>query len=217
MPLYLLVGGLIAVGIVGAVAVAFMVLTPKAPSPEPRASSTQMGALARAVVATQLEVARKRLESGDYDEALRQAERAQKLDPGDADVQKVLKEASDAKERVDGAVRDARAAAAGSDDSKKAEAYWALLQAAPDSPVAADLSGTIDPFFRARAEEAQRSMTTARLGAEKAEATRLPAFAEGVAQSKAGESALRDRRFATAGREFMRARTRFERARRSVR
>jgi len=217
VPLYLLVGGLIAVGILAAVVVAFLVLTPKAPSPEPRASSSQIDTLAKAVVATQLEVARTKLESGDYDEALRQAERAQKLDPGDADVQKVLKEASQAKERVDGAVREARAAAAGADERKKADAYWALLQAAPDSPVAGDLSGTIDPFFRARAEEAQRLMATARLGAEKAQATRLPVFEEGVAQAKAGESALRDRRFAAAGREFMRARTRFERARQSVR
>ncbi len=217
VPLYLLVGGLIAAGIVAAVVVAFMVFTPKGPSPNPRASSTQLDALARAVVATQLEVARKKLESGDYEEALRQAERAQKLDPGDGDVQKVLKEASQAKERVDGAVREARAAAAGSDDRKKAEAYWALLQVAPDSAVAGDLAGSIDPSFRARADEAQRLMTAARQSAEKAQATRLPVFEEGLAQAKAGESALRDRRFATAGREFMRARTRFERARRSVR
>ena len=47
---------------------------------------------------TQVEVARKKLETGDYDEALRQAERAQKLDPGDAEVQKVLKDAREAKD-----------------------------------------------------------------------------------------------------------------------
>ncbi len=209
-------GGLIAVTLVAAVVAAVMIWGARGSSPAPRASSTQIDALARAVVSTQVEVARKKLEIGDYDEALRQAERAQKLDPGDADVQKVLKEAHEAKDRVEGAVREARTAAAGADEAKKVEAYWGLLEAAPDSPVAAELAAAVDPAFRARSEEAQRLMTAARQSAEKAQAARLPVFEEGVAQSKAGDSALRERRFAAAAREFMRARARFERARRTV-
>jgi serine/threonine protein kinase len=217
VPLYLMVGGLIAVGLVAAVAVLVMVWGSRGAAPVPRASSTQIDALAKAVVSTQVEVARKKLDLGDYDEALRQAERAQKLDPGDIDVQKILKDARQAKEQVEGAVREARAAAAGADDGTRAAALWALLQAAPDNPIAAELAPTLDPSFRDRAEEAQRLMTAARQGAEKAQATRLPAFEEGVAQAKAGDAALRERHFAVAGREFMRARLRFERARRSVR
>jgi serine/threonine protein kinase/Tfp pilus assembly protein PilF len=216
VPLYLMVGGLIAVGLVAAAVVVVMLLRPRSTAPAPKAT-TQIDSLARAVVSTQVEVARQKLDAGDYDEALRQAERAQKIDPSDADVQQVLKEAGEAKERVDGAVRSARAAAAGSDAGLKADAYWALLQAAPDSPVALELTSAMDPAFRARAEEAQGLMTAARQGAEKAQANRLPAFAEGVALAKNGESAMRDRRFAAAGREFMRARARFERARRTVR
>jgi serine/threonine protein kinase len=215
VPIYLMVGGLLAVGLVAAVVVGVMVLGSRGPAPAPRASSSQIDALAKAVVSTQVEVARKKLELGDYDEALRQAERAQKLDPGDADVQKVLKDARQAKEQVEAAVREARAA--GPDEGKKAQAFWALLQAAPDSTVAVELAPSLDASFRARAEEAQRLMTAARQGAEKAQATRLSAFEEGVGQARAGESALREHRFAVAGREFMRARLRFERARRSVR
>jgi serine/threonine protein kinase len=216
VPLYLMVGGLLAVGLVAAVVVGVMVFGSRGATPTPRASSSQMDALAKAVVSTQVEVARKKLDLGDYDEALRQAERAQKLDPSDADVQKVLKDARQAKDQVEAAVRGARAAA-NADEAKKAEAFWALLQAAPDSPVAVELAPSLDPSFRARAEEAQRLMTAARQGAEKAQATRLSAFEEGVGQGRAGDSALRDHRYATAGREFMRARLRFERARRSVR
>jgi eukaryotic-like serine/threonine-protein kinase len=216
VPLFLMVGGLIAVGMVVAAVVVVMLLRPKATSPTPRASNP-IDSLARAVVSTQVEVARQKLDAGDYDEALRQAERAQKIDPNDTDVQQVLKDARQAKEQVEGAVRQVRAAASGSDAGRKAEAYWALLQAAPDSPVASEVSSAIDSSFRARAEEAQRLMTAARQGAEKAQANRLAVFEEAVAQSKEGEAAFRDRRFAAAGREFMRARTRFERARRSVR
>jgi tRNA A-37 threonylcarbamoyl transferase component Bud32 len=217
VPIYLMVGGLIAVGLIAAVVVGVMVWGARGTSPAPRASSSEMDALAKAVVSTQVEVARKRLELGDYDEALKQAERAQKLDPRDLDVQSVLKDARQAKERVEGAVREARAAFAGADDTKKVEAFWGLLQAAPDSPAAAELAPTLDPAFRARAEEAQRLMTAARQDAEKAQATRLPVFEDGVVQAKAGDGASRERRFAAAAREFMRARMRFERARHSVR
>jgi tetratricopeptide (TPR) repeat protein len=175
-----------------------------------------MDALAKVVVATQVEVARQKLEGGDYDEAVRQAERAQKLDPGDADVQKVLKDARQAKDKVESAVREAREAAAGADQAKKADTYWGLLQVAPDNPVAGELAPALDASFRPRAEEAQRLMTVARQIAEKAQATRLSAFEEGATQSRAGLGALRDRRYASAAREFMRARQRFDRARRSV-
>jgi tetratricopeptide (TPR) repeat protein len=217
VPIYLMVGGLIAVGLVAVVVALVMLWGTRGASPVPRASSSEIDALAKAVVSTQVEVARKKLELGDYDEALRQAERAQKLDPGDADVQAVLKDARQAKERVESAIREARAAAAGTDDTKKADAFWGLLQAAPDSPAAAELAPTLDPAFRSRAEEALRLMTAGRQSAEKAQASRLPAFEEGVAQARAGDNALRERRYAAAGREFMRARLRFERARSSVR
>jgi serine/threonine protein kinase len=217
VPIYLMVGSLIAVAMVATVVVVVMVWGTRGASPTPKASSSQMDALQRAVVSTQVEVARKKLEMGDYDEALRQAERAEQFGPGDADVQKILKDAREAKERVEGAVREARAAASGSDDGKKVEAYWGLLQAAPDSPVAGELAAAVDSAFRPRAEEAQRLMTAARQSAEKAQTARLPVFEEGVGQARAGDSALRERRFAAAGREYMRARLRFERARRSVR
>jgi tRNA A-37 threonylcarbamoyl transferase component Bud32 len=218
VPLYLIIGGLIAVGLVAAAAVVVMLVGNRGTSPAPKAPPNQIDELAKAVVATQIEVARKKLQLGDYDEALRQAERAQKLAvPGDPEVQQVIRDARQAKDRVEVAVREARAAAAGSDEDKKAEAYWGLLQAAPDSPVAGDLAGTLEPSFRARAEEAQRLMTAARQGAEKAQAARLSVFQEGVGQARAGEGALRERRFAVAAREFMRARMRFDRALRSVR
>jgi hypothetical protein len=53
--------------------------------------------------------------------------------------------------------------------------------------------------------------------ADKARAGRLSTFLEGVTIARSGEAAVRERRFASAAREFMRARLRFEHALRSLR
>jgi tetratricopeptide (TPR) repeat protein len=211
------IGGLLAASIAVGALVIWTVWGARAPRPAPSAQSPQMDALARAVVATQVEVARKKLEIGDYDEALRQAERAEKLDPSDAEVQKVLGEGRELKARVDAAVGDVRAASGGSDTERKASAYWRLLEVAPDIALAAELAPGLDPSFRPRAEEAQRLVTGAQKAAEKAQAARLPTFQEAASLVRSGDAAFRERRFAGAAREFMRARARFERAQRSAR
>jgi tetratricopeptide (TPR) repeat protein len=163
-----------------------------------------------------VEVARAKLAAGDLEEAVRRAERALSHDPSDESALGVLREARQAKGRVDEALAAARAARTASDQGATALAFWALLESAPDHSVAADLVPALDRVFRSRAEEAQRLMAAARQAAEKAEAMRRPAFAEGASLTRAGEAALSGGRFAEAAREFMRARVRYERAARAT-
>jgi tetratricopeptide (TPR) repeat protein len=190
-----------------------------APSVQPSQEATpgKLDALARQIVATEVEIARAKLAGGDHEEAVRRAERALKFDPTDPAALAVSREARQIKARVDQAVVGARAAAKNPGTDAAAAALWALLEAAPDHPAAGDLVPGLDASFRPRAEEAERLMATARQAAEKAQANRTPVFEEGNALARSGDAALRKRLFAQSAREFMRARQRFERAQRTVR
>jgi hypothetical protein len=164
-----------------------------------------------ALVATEVEIARRRLASGDYEEALRRAERALKFDPRDEAALKVQKDARAIKERVDEALAGIKAAKS-ADAGAAGAALWKLLEVAPDNAAAAELIPALDGTYKSRAEEARRLMAQARGSAEKTQAQRLPAFAEGQSLSTAAESAFRASRFAESARDFMRARARYEAA-----
>jgi len=216
-PLYVL----LAAGVLVTVGVAALLLgrTGALPSASPSAPATpgKLDALARQLVDTEVEIARAKLAAGDYEEAVRRAERALKFDPADEAALAVLREARRTKETVEKAIESAQAAAKAADAAKAAAALWTLLEVAPDHPAGAELLPGLEDSFRPRAEEAQRLMTAARQAAEKGQAARLPAFAEGTSLARAGDIALQNRRFAEAARQFMRARLRYERARRTTR
>jgi len=188
---------------------------PAAPTPTTSsAADRQLDKLARAVVETQVELARRRLEAGDYEDAARQAQKALRLDAEDPGAKKVLAEARKARDAIDQAAGDARTAV---DNADTARAYWKLLELAPDHPAAGELTGRLDAVFRTRAEEAQRQASRARQAADKAQASRVDSFQEGASLFQDGEAAFRGKRYAAAAREFMRARVRFERAQRTGR
>jgi tetratricopeptide (TPR) repeat protein len=216
-PLYVL----LAAGVIVTIGVAVVLLgrIGAQPSASPSAPATpgKLDALARQLVATEVEIARAKLAAGDYEEAVRRAERALKLDPADEAALSVSQEARQVKEKVEQAVEGVRAAAKASDAAGSAVAFWTLLEAAPDHPAAADLMPRLEDSFRPRAEEAQRLMTAARQAAEKTQAAGLSTFEEGNSLARAGDIALRNRRFAEAARQFMRARLRYERAERTAR
>ena len=216
-PLYVLLaaGVLVTIG----VAVLLLARTGAQPSTSPSAAATprKLDALARQLVATEVEIARAKLSAGDYEEAARRAERALKFDPTDEAALAVSREARQTRETVDKAIESAQAAAKEADAAKAAAALWSLLEVAPDHQAGAELLPGLEDSFRPRAEEAQRLMTAARQAAEKGQATRLPVFAEGTSLARAGDIALQNRRFAEAARQFMRARVRYERAQRTTR
>jgi tetratricopeptide (TPR) repeat protein len=212
-----------AVAFVGVVALAGLVsLLRRAPAPpQPAASSTaasgQVENLARAVADTQVELARKRLEAGDYPEALRQAERALKLDPNSAEASEIKRNARKAVDDVEAALAAARSSTESGDAEASATALWRLLQVAPDHSLVAELMPRFESTFKNRAEEARRSMAAARKTSEAAGAGQLPVFGEANGLVRDGEKALQARRFATAARAFLKAQERFERAQRSIR
>ena len=211
------IGGLV----LAAIAAGAVLLTRKGPAAPTSAAGSaadrQIDKLARAVVETQIELARRRMETGDYEDAARQAQKALRLDPEDAGAKKVLAEARKAKDEIDQAAGEAQTAADSGDRARAAGAYWKLLEVAPDHPAAGELAGRLDPAFRARAEEAQGRAARARQAADQGQTGRAESFREGASLFGEGEAAFRAKRYAAAAREFMRARVRFERAQRTGR
>jgi len=199
-----------------ALAIAAVLITRGPAKPTPGPVTPSVSGQVSALVATDVELAQKKLAAGDHEEALRRAERALRFDPNEATAQKIQKEAREIKDRVDGAVAAARAAKGG-DAVAAGAALWKLLEVAPDHEAVGDLVPALDSSFKDRAAEARGLMQAARQAAEKASAQRLPAFAEGQTFTNSAEAALRAGRFAEAARDFMKARFRFQVAGRTVR
>jgi serine/threonine protein kinase len=168
--------------------------------------------LANAVVETQVELARRRLDAGDFSEAASRAERALKLEPGNKDAQDVLAQAQKVLDEIESAASRARDAAKGGDAAAQAEAVWALMQLDPSHEVVKDMAPGLGEAFRPRAEEARRLMSTARDAAEAAGASRLPEFVRGTRVGQEGQRAFGDGDFGTAARDFLEARDLYERA-----
>ena len=72
----------------------------------------EVSTLARAVIDTQVELALRRLDAGDFADAVKQAERALKLEPANEPAKRVLDEASAALQRLDAADGTLRTATA---------------------------------------------------------------------------------------------------------
>jgi tRNA A-37 threonylcarbamoyl transferase component Bud32/tetratricopeptide (TPR) repeat protein len=176
------------------------------------AESEAVQSLASAVVETQVELARRRLEAGDFADAADRAERALKLDPGNEDAQDILRRAQEVVERVVKAAADARAAAAAGDATGEAEAVWALMKLDPSHAVVAEMAPDLGESFRPRAEEARRLMAEARGAAQDAGASRLPEFEGGQRLGQDGERAFGAGDYGTAAQHFLEARDRYQHA-----
>jgi serine/threonine protein kinase len=213
-----LVVGIIVLAVAAGVVVLLLRRGPDAPASRPSSSATrQVDALAKAVVATQVELAQKRLAAGDFENAARQAQRALALDPEDAAAKDVLAKASQAKDEIDKLVAEARAVTDGATSAPSGDAFWKLLQTAPDNPAANELAPRFDAVFKGRAEEARRLAAAARQAAEGAQAGRADSFQEGASLVRDAEAELKAGKHAASARDFMRARARFERAQRTGR
>ncbi len=196
--------------VLAAVPVALILFLRRTPAPAaavtPHATG-QIGTMAKELADTEVRNARKKLEAGDYADAVFRAERALRFDPANAAAKEVLAEARTFQERIAAAVADARSTT----DAKKAEAFWSLLEMAPDHPDGAEIAPSLDAGFQARAEQARGLMADAQRAAEKAQATRLDGFREASALARDGEAAFKSRAYARAARDYMRARERFRR------
>jgi tetratricopeptide (TPR) repeat protein len=176
-------------------------------SPQP----PEVANLAAAVIDTQVELARRKLDTGDYAGAARQAERALKLDPTHEGARSVMAEASVALGRVEAAAAALRQAAARGGEASVGAAFE-LMKVDPSHPEAVKAAKAAGAGFRPLAEEARRLATAARAAADRAGGSRLPAFADGAALEKQGQQALQAGQNAAAAQRFLEARIRFERA-----
>ena len=175
----------------------------------------EVSQLAQRAIDSQVELARRKLEAGEFADAVRQAEGALKLDPRNAAARQVLDEAAATLQRIDEAVTAVRAA--GGDRERLATAALALMTLDPGHPDAEKAATGAGGSFRPKAEEARRLGQQARRSAEQAGAESTPAYAEGADLERRGEQALAAGQAASAARFFLEARGRFERARHASR
>jgi tetratricopeptide (TPR) repeat protein len=186
---------------------------PAAGAATPQVGQEQIGVLTEALVANQVQLARKKLVDKNYAAAASQAERALKLDPQSADAKQVLERARLALKEVEDAAADGREQLKAGDLDKASEALWRLLQADPDHASVGELAGPLDRSFQARAGEARRLTVEARTAAERTKAGSLDAFSEAAGRVKEAEVLFAKGAYAQAARRFFEARDGFDRAR----
>jgi eukaryotic-like serine/threonine-protein kinase len=215
----LLIGGaLLLVAVAGVGVLVARRSTPAAPPPPPATRPAQVDVLAQELARSQVELARRRADAGDFRDAMRQAERALKIDPANKDAQAIYTKAKATADQADDAAAAARRAASAGDDARAADALWTLLGVEPGNPAAEEVAPKLESAFRGRAEEARRAMTAARQAAEGSKAAAaLDTFKDGADLARQGETEFKASRFATAARRFLTARERFDRAGRTTR
>ncbi|HEY8231705.1 MAG TPA: protein kinase [Vicinamibacteria bacterium] len=203
-----LVIGLLAALVV--VLLGYLVLRPSLGGRREAEPPPQVAALLKDAIATRVQLAQRRLDSGDYAAAVRDAESALKLDPANAEAKAILDEASDGARRSEPAARALQQAQAQGGDVTAAA--FELMKVDPANAEAQKAVAGAGAAFRPRAEEAQRLAAEAQRAADAAGAARQPAFTAAVALVEQGQQALQSGQFATAARRFLEARIRFERA-----
>jgi hypothetical protein len=202
------VAGLVVV-VVAVLALRPMLGGAREPEPPP-----QVAALVQAALATRVEVAQRRLDSGDYAAAVREAESALKIVKDNAEAKAILAEASDLVKRSDEAAAALEQAQAKGGDV--AAAAFELMKVDPAHPDAQKALASAGASFRPRAEEAQRLAADAEKAADAAGGSRQPGFSAARTLADQGRQALQSGQFVNAARRFLEARIRFERAGRAA-
>jgi len=180
--------------------------------PSDPGSGGKLDLVMKDVAKKKAELAQNRLEAGDYEDALEKAADALNYDPDQAVGKKVKAEAEKIKARVEKAAAQAKPAEGGGSTPEGRAAYWDLVQAAPERPEARDLAGPHEAGLRPEAEEARRLLEGAQKAAAATRASELDDFKTAKRLAGEGEAAFREGRYASAAREFMRARDRYRRA-----
>jgi hypothetical protein len=215
VPLYV-GGGLALIGLLLAGGFAAMVVLPRpAPAPAPEAARP-IKDLTRVLVASQVELARNKLDEKSYRAAATRAEQALKLDPQSDEARQVLAKAQDALKRLEAAAEQTRAALAAGDNEKAAGGLWTLLSLDPRYEGIDSFVTPLNSAFRDQSGQARQLMIEARASAERAKASGLPGFASAASAGTEGDALLGKKEYAAAAARFLDARDEYDRARRSV-
>jgi serine/threonine protein kinase len=209
------VAGVAVVAIVVTVFLVWRAGLARPPSAAP-SGNAEVQTLARTLAQTQVELARRKLDDRDFEEAAHQAQRALELDPRNAAAEEVLRQAREVLDKVDAAATEARAAKKAGDAAREATAAWTLMQLDASHAAVTELAPELGASFRGRAEEARRMMEEARKAATDALASRLPSFEDGTSLAQQGDKAFRAGQFGLAAQRFLQARDHYQRAQRLV-
>ncbi len=192
----------------------------RAPAPAPSTgrdiAKEQMGALTDALVSSQVELAQESLNDKDYERAMSLAEKALKLDPGNADARLVIEKAGVTLADLDAAADTARQAVQSGDTEAASEALSKVLSINPNHPVAGELSAQLNRHFRGQAEDARRTMGASRSASDRAQAESQASFPPAVAAAREAERLFEKGEFAVATRKFLESRDGFDRALRAA-
>jgi tRNA A-37 threonylcarbamoyl transferase component Bud32 len=180
-------------------------------TPSPAQPSTEQLAMAKAIAANQLELARRRFEARDYREAASQAKRALSLDASNAEAKALVARAEGAVAEREAAVSAAREAAQAGDPGAAAEALWKLMTLEPEDPAVAELSGAVEGDFEDHADQARRELAAARERAEQAGVTGAPDYRESTRLLHEADAAAQSKKWATATARLLAARDRVRR------
>jgi serine/threonine protein kinase len=209
-------GGLALVALLLAGGFVVLLALRRPPPPAPTEAPRPNNELTKVLVASQVELARNKLDEKSYRAAATRAEQALRLDPRNDEARQVLAKAQDALQRVDAAAGETRAALAAGDTDKAASGLWDVLSLDPRYDGVDALVAPLNPVFRDRAAQARQLMGEARAGADRAKASGLPGFASATSAGAEAEALLAKRQYAAAAARFLDARDEYDRARRSV-
>jgi serine/threonine protein kinase len=202
--------------LVAAIAIgAYLVFrAPDKPVADPNAP--KVDALTQALADAQVQLAEKSLDGKQYNEAIRHAEQALKIDTQNSSAKRILAAAQ--KQLAEAAAADAAARKAidAGDMEKAAQELARLLAIDPTHPSAAELSGKLDSRFRGQAEEARKTMARSRAAAEKGGAGSQRVFGEAVGLVQQAEALFGKGEFAGSTQKFLEARDSFDRAARAA-
>jgi tetratricopeptide (TPR) repeat protein len=189
---------------------------PPAPRPTVATPAPEVNTLSQTLAADQAELARKRLQAGDYNEAFRLAERALKLHAQNKEAQDVLAQARAIRDQAASAAALGKRSLTAGNRAGAAEALWSLLLLDPRHPTAGDLVSALEAEMKPRAEDARQRAAEARAAAEKGNAAGVDTFKDAVGMVREAEGAVKASRFASATRKYLEARESFEKARRAL-
>jgi serine/threonine protein kinase len=201
------VAGLLVVGLGG-----YLLLTGRG-APAPSSAAGSIGNVLKDLALTRAQVAQKKLDAGEYEDALKRAEEALKADPDQPLAREVKEKATEIQTRVEKAAKEARPEGGGPPTEATRAAYWTLLQVAPAHPDTESLAALYDSSMQKEAQAAKGLLARAQKAADELPGARAGTdFGSGEQLTKKADLAFQSGRFAAAARGFMLARDHYRRA-----